>query len=73
MHMARPRLHNTKEEKAEAARAYKRAYYARYFTHFIVISLNDDTTVTAISYVRKKRRYTRGRKIGKIHTSRLDI
>ncbi|KAG1735741.1 uncharacterized protein EDB91DRAFT_1083641 [Suillus paluster] len=26
--MARPCLHNTKEEKAEAARAYKRAYYA---------------------------------------------
>ncbi|KAG2121982.1 hypothetical protein DEU56DRAFT_760498 [Suillus clintonianus] len=28
--MARPRLHNTKEEKAEAARAYTRAYYARH-------------------------------------------
>ncbi|KAG2109146.1 hypothetical protein DEU56DRAFT_762468 [Suillus clintonianus] len=28
--MARPRLHNTTEEKAEAARTYKRAYYARH-------------------------------------------
>ncbi|KAG1805843.1 uncharacterized protein BJ212DRAFT_1303904 [Suillus subaureus] len=28
--MARPHLHNTEEEKAEAACAYKRAYYARH-------------------------------------------
>lgn len=28
--MGRPRLHNTEEEKTEAARGYRRAYYARY-------------------------------------------